>query len=157
MAPNTSRGQTLIERPKRSRQIGTYVLAPPMEFALDFALGQYDVMRQIGKDVEYRRNWGAVLKSINKIGEGRREFWHEVELQDIMMEAYDYDVDYSVADSAADLYMDDPETFFEAVETWAVSDTAKQDLRENLEFAAERYENLDRIEYAIRHGYIGEL
>ncbi len=153
MAPNTSRGQPLIERPKRSRQIGTYLPTPPM----DFALGQYDVMTQIGKDVEYRRNWDAVLKTINKIEKEVFEYYKEAPLQAIMMEAYDYKEDYSVADSAVDLYVDDPETFFEAVEDWAIPDTEKQWLKVKLQEMEEEYETIHFMYRAIEEGYISYL
>jgi len=155
MAPNTSRGQTLIERPKRSRQIANYVLAPPLSFALDFALGEYDVMRRIGKDVEYRRNWGAVVKSINKIGEGKLAFHTESRLQGIMLEfLYDNDVDYSVADRAVDLYLEDPETFFNK---WFMTDKQRERLEDEIEEANEWHEELRSHGNAIEDGYISDL
>ena len=33
-----------------------------------FALGQFDLMEQIGKEVEYRRNWDAVVLNVEQMG-----------------------------------------------------------------------------------------
>ena len=160
MAPNTSRGQTLIERPKRSRQIANWELAPPLSFALDFALGEYDVMLQIGKDVEYRRNWGAVVESIYKVGEGKTAFHRECRLQAVMLEfLYDDEdetpsTDYSLADRAVDLYLEDPETFFNQL---ICGDQKRQRLEDEIEESNEYHEDLKSHFHAIEEGYISDL
>ncbi len=122
---------------------------------MDFALGQYDVMRQIGKDLEYRRNWGVVVKSINSIEKGKLEYHKEARLQGIMMEfLFDDDVDYSVAESAVDLYLDDPETF---LSKWFMTDKTRQRLELEIEEANEFHECLDSHANAIEDGYISDL
>lgn len=115
----------------------------------------FDLMAEVGKNVQYERNYKAVVASLDTIQAEKVEYMKEERLIDCMVDGpVEYLGDYETAEIMVDTYMTDPETFFDC---WSMSDESRECLRESIDFAWTWFNGSQSIADQLRAGINTQL